>query len=72
MRHDEVLLVLADSCNCMLSEVLILILQDGTGYTGNWSGKAVMAAYGILWMVDVAEDIYLSVYLSIFQDVYHH
>jgi len=56
----------------MLSEVLILIIQDGTGYTGNWSGKAVMAAHGILWMVDVAEDIYLSVYLSIFQDVYHH
>lgn len=34
--------------------------------------NAVMAAHGILWMAEAAEDIYLSVYLPVFQDVYHH
>lgn len=34
--------------------------------------KAVMAAHGILWMVEVAEDIYLSVYPPVFQVVHHH
>lgn len=34
--------------------------------------KAVMAAHGSLWMAEGAEDIHLSVYLPVFQDVYHH
>lgn len=34
--------------------------------------KAGMAAHGMLWIAEVAEDIYLSVHLPVFQDGYHH
>lgn len=34
--------------------------------------KAAMAAHGILWMAEGAQNIYLSVYLPLFQDVYRH